>query len=593
MTGLFRRGGTWTIRFRVPTELVLPLRKKEITYSLRTRDAQIARQRHAIERVKIEQQFADARRKLPAHPATLPDALTVEEIQRIVVCWFHEADRKRADRDREIKCAVGGANDNEVEEITEVMRGDETALRTEADFPNSDPGQLTWALRETRDLIDRHGLNVSESSTEFRRFRELVALGLAETYRRSRERLGDREGGKPAAYFAEISGDAPLPESFARPKQVWIGIEKLVDRFLAEKASSINPKTIDSYRAAAALFEQFVGSKTAITDLRRDNFVEFRNLLCRLPANLKKKKQFAGQNLQTIANVAEKNGLSPMANRTVNKTMETISTLFKYAARHDLIEKNPAEAVEQLNEGDESRGGPINLAQLRAIFSAPIYTGCQDDEHGYARKGPNVPRRSRFWVPLIALYSGMRLNEICQLYLEDVKTERGIEFFAIRINLDSGEKAPDKRLKNTTAKRHVPIHPELKRLGFMEYVESVRLTQSKRLFPELPRSSVDNYSDAFQKFFRRFLDKIEGCELADVSFHGFRHTFRDGLREARVHGEIVNRLGGWKESNSLASHYGAGYSLETLSTEIAKVSYLGLSLEHLVPLSSRAALPTS
>jgi integrase len=54
-----------------------------------------------------------------------------------------------------------------------------------------------------------------------------------------------------------------------------------------------------------------------------------------------------------------------------------------------------------------------------------------DDESRYARQGAAKPRRSRFWIPLIALFSGMRLNEICQMDTADVQEIEGTLCFSV------------------------------------------------------------------------------------------------------------------------------------------------------------------
>jgi hypothetical protein len=76
----------------------------------------------------------------------------------------------------------------------------------------------------------------------------------------------------------------------------------------------------------------------------------------------------------------------------------------------------------QPDEPDQTRrkSSPCRLSQ--AIISAPLYTGCVDDERNFAKPGPNKPRCSRFWVPLIALFCDLRQNEICQLVVSDVRT---------------------------------------------------------------------------------------------------------------------------------------------------------------------------
>ena len=49
-----------------------------------------------------------------------------------------------------------------------------------------------------------------------------------------------------------------------------------------------------------------------------------------------------------------------------------------------------------------------------------------------------------YWVPLLGLYTGARLNEICQLYVNDIKEIDKI--WCIDIN----RKTNDKKLKNAS-----------------------------------------------------------------------------------------------------------------------------------------------
>jgi integrase len=141
---------------------------------------------------------------------------------------------------------------------------------------------------------------------------------------------------------------------------------------------------------------------------------------------------------------------------------------------------------------------PFSLEQLRAIFSAPLYTGCQDDEAGYAVPGPNRPRRGRFWVPLLGLWTGMRLNECCQLLVDDIAVRDGTDVIIVCASEDD-----EKQVKTEAGVRVVPIHPELRRLGFLAHVAAMRAAGERRLFPELRRGVQGNFSDPFQKWFSR------------------------------------------------------------------------------------------
>ena len=69
-----------------------------------------------------------------------------------------------------------------------------------------------------------------------------------------------------------------------------------------------------------------------------------------------------------------------------------------------------------------------------------------------------------YWIPIIALYTGMRLEEIGQLLVSDIKCKNSIWYF----DVNSSE---DKQLKNKSSVRRVPIHYDLIELEFIKYMK--------------------------------------------------------------------------------------------------------------------------
>lgn len=88
----------------------------------------------------------------------------------------------------------------------------------------------------------------------------------------------------------------------------------------------------------------------------------------------------------------------------------------------------------------------------------------------------------RYWLPLVALYTGARPRELCQINPQvDCGLHEGIPFFLI-----SEKTAADDGVVKTVKtgeERWVPIHPELVRLGFLNYVDKVKEQGARRLFP--------------------------------------------------------------------------------------------------------------
>ncbi len=176
-------------------------------------------------------------------------------------------------------------------------------------------------------------------------------------------------------------------------------------------------------------------------------------------------------------------------------------------------------------------------------------------------------------MPLLSLFHGLRMNEACQLHTADVVTMDGVTVIHVR---PEGE---GKKLKSDAARRYVPVHPELARIGFVDYVDAMRDRDEARLFPELRQDARGYYSDAYQKWFSRFLDRC-GAKAPRTSFHSFRHCWADAMREAGVPRERMRLLGGWAGSG-VDANYGSGLRPSTLADEISKVRYPGLDLSYL------------
>ena len=98
--------------------------------------------------------------------------------------------------------------------------------------------------------------------------------------------------------------------------------------------------------------------------------------------------------------------------------------------------------------------------------------------------GSLIIRDDKYWLPLLGLYHGNRLEEFAQLHRSDVRCEDGIWY--MDINDDD-----QKQLKNDQSKRRVPVHPFVQELGFLEYVNSVATEPKGRIFPQLRPGGPD------------------------------------------------------------------------------------------------------
>lgn len=158
--------------------------------------------------------------------------------------------------------------------------------------------------------------------------------------------------------------------------------------------------------------------------------------------------------------------------------------------------------------------------QLNVIFRSQIYQDQQRDS-------------SLFWVPLIALWNGMRSNEICQMDVADIKLEENVWGFDVTHISTTGD--DDNSVKTGSSIRFVPMHPRLIEFGLLDFHR--KRPMNAKLFGDITRGSDGYYSTNFSKKVNRYLQKI-GAHGPKHKFHSFRHNFRDALRRGRVDREI-------------------------------------------------------
>jgi len=362
-------------------------------------------------------------------------------------------------------------------------------------------------------------------------------------------------------------GETILPTVLAKTGRT---LREVFELHQSDPSKVRTPKTVLAYENTFEVIGAVIDLNTPICDISRDDCRRLLETLRWVPSN--STKRYPKLNIVQAAEMAKRKKLTSTLNpATINAYLNRLSSVLNFAMNEGLIDRNPTRG---LKVADPVRARdkrlPFSPQQLQRIFNAPLYRGCVNDEAGYATPGPNRPRRGRFWVPLIGLFSGMRLNEICQLDVADIQEIEGIPCFHVRP--DPSAKG-SKRLKTEASERLVPVHPTLLDIGFMTYVEAQRAKGVAKLFPDLRRSTTGYYSDPFSKWFRRFL-VAAGADGPRTCFHSFRHCFRDALRNGHVDLQVSLSLGGWTSTESAASEaYGVGPSVHALAQGMSQVEY--------------------
>lgn len=349
-------------------------------------------------------------------------------------------------------------------------------------------------------------------------------------------------------------------------------IRDVVNKYVIFKRATHQwvPKTEAENSRLLNWFIEIVGDEFQAAKLAVDHCRDFRDRLLVLPANFTKgagnaAKTFKAATEQAIAGkVTHPPRLAP---KTARKYFDNFKGFLNWAENEGHIPKNPARKL-VIYKKDEGKGRqPFSTDQLIQFFTSPIYRGYLS----FARRskpGTIVTRDGKFWIPLIGLFTGLRLGEIVQLLVSDIKTENGIDYF----DINKGEPAHGKTLKTAQSARRVPIHGELKKIGFLAYVLERRAKDSSgRLFPEIAFGQDGYASHNFSKFFGRYTVAI-GVKQSVTTFHSLRHNFVDALRNAGVDDARYKALIGHKDT-SVTAGYGEGFNLHVLKADVDKVAY--------------------
>jgi len=173
--------------------------------------------------------------------------------------------------------------------------------------------------------------------------------------------------------------------------------------------------------------------------------------------------------------------------QTVQKKLTLIRTFFEWARKQqNLVAENPvtisADVAPETKKEDETDKRPFTVDELETLFHSPMFTGSKSKGRRY-EKGNYRVKDGKFWVPLVALYSGARIGEIKHFEVTDIVEHEGVLCFDFSEISEFGRKKKLKQPSSST--RRIPVHGDLVKMGFLDYWEQ-RKKESKDglLFPK-------------------------------------------------------------------------------------------------------------
>lgn len=338
-----------------------------------------------------------------------------------------------------------------------------------------------------------------------------------------------------------------------------ISLKEAIRLYLEEKQiqkKGLTPKTIREYASQLnALLEIF--GDINVASIRRPQIVEvMKNVLYRYPKH--RAKRYPGKPLSELLEM----DIEKIDDKTQSDYFITWKSFFNWCRICEYTVLNPAEGL----SADSTNPGKVSDQKKRFTVS---------DLDLVFRKIEELPRLKRFraslythryWIPLIALFQGMRLGEISQLFLEDFFVQEGLPCLDIAFNEEKKQ-----RTKNFNSQRTIPIHSTLLKLGFFDYYFAVKNSPTRKneqLFQELTYSpnGYGRKMQWFNDFAHGFIpDKRK-------TFHSFRHNFDTCLSNVEPNQFLIQCLDGHARKGETAQRYSVG-EIHKMKKTLEKVQY--------------------
>ena len=576
---VLRRGGMFYFRRGVPKHLIGVLRRREITVSLRTGDFRLGKLRSRRLYVASEVLFS-----------SLEGSMLSEDVIGRLVRDFYDLVAQIDNMNRLQSAPLKPGEHAELLAMLAEHRNETTAELGRGDFTLASAGAVVAAKRagltldpaERRQLeqaIMRTGIEVIKAAEgrlagdfTYAPTDPILAATPAQLTPPSTTTRADQPNGDRTSAPLDTPM-VPKPISVAI-KPVPTGSRQRTEKAISTLASQFlehqrkgrlwDAQTILQAAKSYKLFVELCGDH-GIGDYDRANAQRFKDTLQALPADYGKAAEFRGQSIAEIQRIDEERGATAerLSTRTVKRHFSALSGFWRWAMAEKLAVENPfvGFVFPSALRANEQRD-MWTKEELVALFSTPVWSGCLSPGRR-AAAGELVIKDEKYWLPLIAVYSGLRQEEIAQLHVEDLRRVDGHLVFDI-----NGR--PPRKLKNRNAVRKVPVHSQLIALGLLDRIEAQKQAGEALLFSDLTPGGADKrLGHAFSKWFARYRQDV-GLYRRGLDFHSFRHTATTLMQRAGVGIAAIDELTGHATPGETA-RYSHGMTMQQLADAIEAI----------------------
>lgn len=477
--------------------------------------------------------------------------MTDAEIKKLVANYLEETLQRNEDARAETGNPAGLSFPNDVE----------THVNLLSDYREDLAEGRHLKLRNVAEyVLEGAGVTLPKDSPEFAKLCRELLKGIVEVVMPTEiERMKgnyENEYDRMGSYFSRLSPATPLAAGSTQAP-VPVGgepLSKLVQEYVEERVKGKRWRGDRTRLEAEGVFKLFLrivgdgySQDRDIRTLNRRDFTNFRDVLLRWPSNINKRREFRGLSVQQVLGMGATERL--LSKTSINKHLAYVSTFMSWAVQNQYTESNLAEGLtvpkQRVKENAEREA--YDASDILRLLHSPIYS-------------TDLPatQPERYWLPLILLFSGMRLNEAAGLRVSDVREVDGVINERESVLCFDVNEEGNRELKTAGSQRLVPVSSVLVKLGFLEYVEKQREAGVVQLWSNLKQKG-GSFGVAFSRWWGRYgRDHI--TTNRKKSLHSTRGRFITALRNAQVDLPLVQALVGHKSGSITEDRYHQGWS---------------------------------
>jgi integrase len=360
--------------------------------------------------------------------------------------------------------------------------------------------------------------------------------------------------------FAEIV--ANKIQQAGKKKLTVIGLQEAFEIYLPTEFPDRNPEKDGYVRKIKSDLQLFVDivQVEKCCDLVNEDIVAFSDIVRSLPKKYDGNSECKGLSYREMVNLP--NQEKPSQKTVKNKCNNVIAFLEWCDSRNyiDIEYEKPFKKLKKIR-GGKGKGGKNKRVsyspdELKKLFNSKEYLlGCHKTANHH-------------WVPLIGLFTGARLGEICQLRKEHIVKDSQSDIWYFDFN----DYSDGESIKTDAGIRFVPVHPQLRKLGFFKYYDTVE--DGGLLFPKWRKGQAD-CKDQMRWFSRTYREKCGVKKPKGImkDFHSLRNTIINTMKQSGIPVASAREIVGHEDEDMSYGGYADVLDLPSRKKVIDEIKY--------------------